>query len=403
MSAIDYDLTPFLVIWEATRACHLACAHCRATAIRERHPEELTTAEGRALMDQVLAMGCRQLVITGGDPMLRPDLYELISYGVRQGLRVSICHSATQLLTAEAIQELQNAGISQMALSVDGATAVTHNHFRGRENTYEQTLLAIATAQRIRLPLQINTTVCRINRHELPDIAEQVAAWGAVLWSVFMLVPAGRGRNLDQLTPQEHEEVYNWLADLQVKVPFSIKTTEGQPYRRVLLQKRRGGGSARPDTYSSSVPESDTLSVSMSDPATLGSDAAKPFRPHPDATRANQLANRRPTGIYDGKGFCFVSHRGDVCPSGFLELSGGNVRQRPLVDIYRYAPLFRQLRDTDLLHGKCGRCEYRHVCGGSRARAFNLTGDYMASDPTCVYEPKFVRSKLHELMAAHSL
>ncbi len=343
---------PLVLIWEVTQACDLACEHCRADAKPARHPEELTTAEGKALLDDVREFGDGQLVVlSGGDPLKRPDLVDLVDYGIDRGLSMTLTPSGTSELTGDAVDDLADAGLRRMAVSLDGATAASHDAFRGESGSFDETLRAARDAADAGLPLQINTTVCGQTVDELPAIAERVADLGAVLWSVFFLVPVGRGAVLDPVSPERAESVMEWLHELDDEVPFGIKTTEAPHYRRVGIQKRREAS----ESDGSSGP----------DPGT-----------------------KRRAGIVAGDGFAFVSHTGEVFPSGFLPKPAGNVREDDVVEVYRDSDLFTALRDRDQLQGKCGACEFRQVCGGSRSRAFATTGDPLASDPLCPYVPE---------------
>jgi radical SAM protein len=353
---IDTDRRPFVLAWEVTRACDLACDHCRADARPERHPRELSTAEGRALLDEAARFGDDQLVVlSGGDPMKRPDLPDLVAHGTDAGCRMTLTPSGTDGLDRESLATLQGHGLRRLALSLDGGDAASHDAFRGEAGSFETTLRAAEHARDLGLPLQVNTTVCADTVDELPAIRDRVRDLGAVLWSVFFLVPVGRGAPLDPVSSERAERVVEWLHGVNDDAPFAVKTTEAPFYRRAAMQRARRAG---PD-----------------------GDADAPSRGPPDG------AMERRTGIVAGDGFAFVSHVGDVYPSGFLPESAGNVRERSVVDIYRDSSLFQQLRDRDALSGKCGACEFRGVCGGSRSRAYAHTGDPLASDPLCAYVP----------------
>ncbi len=344
--AIDTDERPFVLIWEVTQACELACDHCRANADPSRHPEELTTAEGKRLLDSAAEFGEGQLVVlSGGDPMKRGDLVELVEYGTERGLRMTLTPSGTEALTAEHIAALADAGLKRMALSID-APGAAHDRFRGEAGSFERTVEAAEAAKAVGIPIQINTTVCGSTVETLPEIRDLVADLGAVLWSVFFLVPVGRGQLLESISPQRAESVLEWLHETSESVPFGIKTTEAPSYRRVALQRQ---GSA------TETPSSDRIG--------------------------------RRGGIIAGDGFAFVSHTGELYPSGFLPKSAGNVADGSLVSLYRNSELFESLRDRGRLKGKCGACEFRHACGGSRSRAFATTGDPLESDPLCAYVP----------------
>jgi radical SAM protein len=346
----DFSDAPFLVIWEVTQACDLACLHCRASAISCRNPAELTTEEGYRLIEEIRSFGDPLMVFTGGDPLKRPDLFPLLEHSVGAGLRTTVTPSATPLLTAGAIQGFLDTGIARMAVSLDGPDAATHDGFRRVQGSFDRTVFALDYAKEIGLPTQINTTVTRHNAARLGEIAEVVERSSAKLWSVFFLVTTGRANEEQDLTADEYEQVFEFLYKLSKVAPYDIKTTEAQHYRRYVAQRRKAEGAAG--------------------------------RPGP----APELIQRQ-AGINDGKGFVFVSHTGDIFPSGFLPLSAGNVRRDSLAAIYRSSPLFRTLRDATRLGGKCGACEYRNLCGGSRSRAYALTGDFLAEDPRCIYQP----------------
>ena len=346
----DYARAPLLVIWEVTRACDLACAHCRAEAQPDPDPAELTHAEGIALLDGIHEMGTRLVVFTGGDPAKRHDLVELVRAARARGLIPSISPSATPLLTPELVGELARAGAASISLSLDGSGREVHDDFRGIPGTYDRTLRLASEIVQRGVELRINTTVNRRNLDDLDALAAMVERLGTSVWSVFFLVPIGRASEDDQITPDECEESLRWLYHLSRRVPFRIKTTAAPHYRRVVLEEeaKAAGGSVR-----------DLLA------------------------RGGSMGGRYAPGLNDGRGFCFVSHTGEVFPSGFLPVEGGNVRQAPIASIYRDSKVFRSLRDTEALAGRCGDCALASLCGGSRARAFAVTGDLLAQDPLC--------------------
>ncbi len=358
LGEVDFARAPFIAFWEITRACQLSCRHCRARAQRQRNPLELTTEEGLGLIDQVKDMGCPLLVLTGGDPMMRPDLPQFIEHAISRDLRVSLAPSATPLLTRQALETIRQAGMARISVSVDGSTAGPHDAFRGTKGAFQRAMEIINDAQAVGLSFQINTTVSRYNRDDLDNLAAMVRGFGVTMWDLFFLVPTGRGKAEDMLSPQEHEDVFNWVYDLSRNVPFDIKTTAAQHYRRIMLQRTEGGMPSGP-----------------------GFLAGRHGAPGDGMERA-------PKGVNDGNGVVFISHVGDVCPSGFLPLAAGNIRRQPLAQVYRESPIFTEVRDTSKLKGKCGRCEYNRVCGGSRARAYALTGDYLEAEPCCIYQPQ---------------
>jgi radical SAM protein len=348
---MNFNEAPLLVIWETTQACDLTCIHCRASAQPSRNSGELSTEEGFRLLDEVKRFGNPLMVFTGGDPLKRPDLFELMKYSIALGLRTNVSPSATPLLTTDAVDEFKRIGLARMAVSVDGATAETQDSFRGVPGTFDRAVIALKRAQEIGLETQLQTTVNRRSKSELWQIADLCESVGTRMWSVFFQLSMGRADAAQDLSAEEYEEVFEILYAVSKRAKFEVKTTEAMHYRRFIAQKQkeeRGAGAHSMD----------------------GSRTAF-----------------RTAGVSDGKGFVFVSHLGEIFPSGFLPVYGGNVRHDSLVDVYRNSKLFVELRDPAAREGKCGRCEYHKICGGSRSRAFWTTGDYMEEDPRCVYQP----------------
>ncbi len=363
INTVDFNERPFIAIWEVTQACDLACVHCRASAQPERNPMELSTDEGKGLIDQIAALQVPVFVLTGGDPIKRPDLFELIGHARSRGVRVSLTPSATPLLTREVVVQLKEAGSARLAVSLDGAIAETHDMFRGMTGSYARTLNAIQWANEIGLPVQVNTTFSRRNIDQIDAIVELMESLRITLWSVFFLVPTGRGKLNDLLSADEFEQIFAKIHHLSMTASFDIKTTEAQHYRRFLIQQKSSANAGSPERV---------LHEKIVD--SIG---------------------RAPRGLNDGKGFLFVSHTGEVFPSGFLPVSAGNVRKKALASIYRESPLFRKLRDTSNLEGKCGACEFKNICGGSRARAYALTGNPHGEEPCCSYIPRhYVQNKV---------
>jgi AdoMet-dependent heme synthase len=347
-----FERAPMLVYWESTRACDLACVHCRAEAVSWRNPLELDTQEVKGLLDQIASFGGHRLphlVITGGDPLQREDLFELIEYGRSRNIIISVTPAGTARLTADVIHQLKDAGVFSLGLSLDGSTESRHDTFRGVDGSFRWTAAAAQLAHEVGLPVQLNTMVTNETLDDLPHIYELVKAWGLERWALFFLIATGRGETLTEIDPVESERLHQWLWELRTEAPFAIKTTEAHHYRRLMYKRLRQQG--------------------LSDEAIA------------------QMPVGRGFGIRDGSGIVFVSHTGEVYPSGFLPLKAGNVRWENLVDIYRSSDLFRSLRNPDLFTGKCGQCEYRYMCGGSRARAYADTGDPLGSDPLCPYHP----------------
>ena len=364
LKALDFDNAPFTIAWELTRACAYACQHCRAEAQPRRDPQELDTQDALRLIDQLAGFGTHPiLVLTGGDPLMRRDLFEIASHATERGLRVALTPTATALPTRSRMARAREAGVRRVAFSLDAYEPEVHDRFRGFPGSFARTRASMANAAAEGLPLQINTTVCAQNVDQLERMAAMLTEWGIVQWSVFFLVPTGRGRDLEMLDAAGHERVLGWLHELTRTAPYDIKATAAPQYRRIAMQS---GGTMPGAGYH------------------FGDGLARP-----------------PKGVNDGRGFMFVSHRGEVMPSGFLPLSAGSVRQEDPVTIYRRAPLFRALRDPANLKGKCGDCEFREVCGGSRARAYAVTGDVFAEDPSCPYTPTGDRREERPVTAAH--
>jgi radical SAM protein len=380
---IDYDESPFLAIWEVTQSCDLACKHCRAAAQPIAHPDQLSHEEGKNLIDQIADMHIPIFVFTGGDPLKRPDVYDLIRYGASKGVQIALTPSATPLLTREAIQKLKQAGLVRLGISLDGSAPEIHDTFRGLPGAYARTIEAIEWAGEAGIPIQVHTTISRHNAHDLDNLCNLFEKLNIVMWNVFFLVPVGRGQLDDLLSGEDFERVFGKIYELSQRANFQIKTTEGMHYRRYLLQhnlEERKMGHGHPGGHPRAAHGS---------PSTVHgspSSAYEPGTPQADAaTRNHSWATRR---VNDGKGFMFISHTGNVYPSGFLPIHAGNIRETPLADIYRNAPIFKALRDTKQLEGKCGACEFKEICGGSRARAYALTGDPLAQEPCCIYQPK---------------
>jgi len=334
-----FERAPRRVYWETTRACDLVCRHCRAEAAPMPAPDELTQSEGLRLLDDLARFGSPRphVVFTGGDPLKRADIFTLIRHARGLGLPVSVAPSATPLLTDAALAELKAAGVQAISLSLDGSTAARHAALRGVPGCFARTMQAVTSAREIGLPFQLNTLVSAATIDDLPAIRRLVATLGAARWSLFFLVTVGRGALLEQIETAQFRDLLQWLlAPGGVGEPV-IATTEAPQLRRLLAERRGGSG------------------------------------------RAHVAGG----GIRDGNGIVFVSHAGEVTPSGFLPVSVGNVREADVVELYRQAPLFRALRRPEHFAGRCGACEYRDVCGGSRARAYAATGDPCGEDPLC--------------------
>jgi len=339
-----------LVAWEVTRNCNLSCMHCRASATMGPYTGELETDACLKLLDEIAEVGSPIVILTGGEPLLRSDIFDIAQYGTNKGLRMVMAPNGT-LITAEIARKLVDVGIQRISVSLDGATRENHDRFRGVDGAYDGALRGIQMAKDAGLPFQINTTVTRTNLEEIPKIQELAIELGAVAHHIFLLVPTGRGKYIvdQEITAEEYEETLNWFYDQRDKSPLQLKATCAPHYYRILRQRAREDG------------EKVTFE-------THGLDAV---------TR----------GCLGGTGFCFISHQGIVQPCGFLNAEAGDVTKQPFPDIWNNSQVFRNLRSFDELDGKCGACEYRRVCGGCRARAFEATGNYMAEEPLCSYQP----------------
>lgn len=360
---LDFSRAPFLVIWETTQACDLACKHCRAEARPERDPRELTTEEAKRLMDDVRRFGPLVFVFSGGDALKRPDIVELVAHGAGIGLRMAITPATTPLATPEIFERLRDAGLRRVAVSLDGSCPEIHDAFRQVDGSFEWGLKILRTSQELGLSTQVNTVIGNHNLHDFDALTALMSELGIVFWEVFALVPMGRADPDDMPSAEDFEGVFNRLYDLSKTAGFDIKATAAPQYARIVLQRevaerRAGERDEAPAPFTAGLYYSETDGIG------------------------------RARGVTEGHGFLFVSHTGEIYPSGFLPISAGNVRRDDLVEVYQDSRLFRELRDRSLLQGKCGICEFRQVCGGCRARAFAMTGSYLESDPFCAHIPR---------------
>jgi AdoMet-dependent heme synthase len=351
----NFNEKPFMAIWEVTRACDLACRHCRADAQDRRDPLELDTEQALDLIRQIADWKVPLFVLTGGDCLKRDDLMILVGECSRLGITFGLAPSVTPLLTRAKLAELKKAGVHRLSISLDGADAQTHDEFRGIPGTFQRTMEVLGDIRDLGIEVQINTSVGKHNFHQLPAIAELLRPFKIQMWSAFFLVPTGRATRELLLTAKETEQALEFLYEILEKGWFDVKTTEAPHFRRIILQK----GGVTPENLN------ETLA----------------HHPKPGLLRAAR-------GVNDGRGFVFISHRGEVYPSGFLPIKGGNLRQKSLSEIYQNSWLFKLMRNSDLFEGKCGFCEFRHLCGGSRSRAYAMTGSPIASDPLCSYQPQ---------------
>ncbi len=340
-----------LVAWETTRNCNLACVHCRASATKGPHQGELSTEEALRLLDQIAEVGKPIIILTGGEPLLRSDIFKIARYGTDLGMRMVMALNGT-LITAKVARQLVDAGIQRISVSLDGSSPEIHDRFRQVKGAFEGTLKGIGLLKKAGLDFQINTTITKTNLDQIPKIQQLAVDLGAVAHHIFLLVPTGRGKYIvdQEIDAAEYESTLNWFYDQREKTSLQLKATCAPHYYRILRQRAKEDG----------------LNVSFQ---THGLDAV---------TR----------GCLGGIGFCFISHRGVVQPCGYLDLNSGNVRQTSFAEIWYHSDIFSQLRNYNKLKGKCGPCEYKRVCGGCRARAYEATGDFMSEEPLCSYQPR---------------
>lgn len=378
-SSLDFERRPLLVFWETTRACLLACRHCRASAMAHPLPGELDHDEGLSLIAQVAAFGKPYpiLVLTGGDVLMRSDAYELLAAAVSVGIPTCVSPSVTPLLTRVAVRRIAELGTRAVSISLDGASAATHESIRGVDGHFQSTLQAIGWVRDAGLRVQINTTAMMSNVEELADIAALVKRLGVQMWEVFFLVGVGRGAQLAELQPAVNEDVCHFLFDAS-RHGFVVRTVEAPFFRRVAaarrLRQQAAGRVEGIEEIRSAFGVGDTyvrLRARLDE--LMGPGVARPAA-HTVATR-------------DGKGVIFVAHDGEVYPAGFLPVGLGNVKGRSLVDIYRDAPLLRDIRAGGF-GGRCGYCAFGDLCGGSRARAYASCRDPLGEDPGCAFQPE---------------
>ena len=339
-----------MIAWELTRSCNLACVHCRASAERGPYAGELSTGEVYRVMDEIALVSKPVIILTGGEPLLRPDIFELAVYGTGKGFRMVMATNGT-LFDEDTVRKMKDSGIQRISISLDGPNAETHDAFRRVKGSFDGSLHGIELAKKGELDFQINTTITRVNLHLIPDILRLAVDLGAVALHIFLLVPTGRGKELQkqEISAEDYEKTLHWFYDQIDKVPLQLKATCAPHYYRILRQRAKQEGKK----------------VTQKE---FGLDAM---------TR----------GCLGGISFCFISNTGQVQPCGYLELNCGNVREKSFQDIWASSEIFQHLRNTDAYEGKCGRCEFRKVCGGCRARAYEISGNYMAEEPYCIYEP----------------
>ena len=355
-----------LVAWEITRSCNLFCAHCRASAHHACYDGELSTEECFHLIDEILEVGKPIIILTGGEPLIRKDVLQIAKYAANRGLRVVMGSNGT-LITEDMAAKLKDVPISRLGVSLDFPVAKLQDNFRGATGAFEAAMAGIANARRAGIEVQINSTITKLNVTYLADVLSLALKVGAVAFHPFLLVPTGRGKGLEsvELSPQQYEETMNWIYDKQVENGDSMffKPTDAPHYLRVMKQRQKQGVETKP--------------------------AKKP-----ESARNHSSMHSISRGCLAGVGFCFISHLGSMQGCGYLEVEAGNIKKQPFGQIWADSPLFNDLRNLSKIKGKCGICEYKRICGGCRARAYETMGDYLEAEPYCIYEPLARRGDL---------
>jgi len=400
---IPHNHKPRLIFWEVTKGCNLRCIHCRATATELSSPLDLPTTKALNLIEQVSQYALPILVLSGGEPLFRTDIFQLARYATDRGLRVALATNGT-LVSTEIARKIVDAGVRRVSISLDGATAATHDAFRAIPGAFEAALRGFRNLKELGMSMQINTTIARHNAHELPAVLELARSMGADALHTFLLVPVGCGVDIaaeQMVPPEEYEKILNWFYDRAQEGGIELKATCAPHYFRVMRQRRaaeRRAARAAP-AATSPVAKGDIGPTDITMPGSTG------IALHPHAARAGHGPSEGMSavtkGCLAGTGVCFISHVGEVYPCGYLPVMAGDLRRQSFADIWENSPVFHALRDDDGLKGKCGRCEFRHVCMGCRARAYAATGDYMDEEPFCIYEPRMADPHANSPEAKH--
>jgi radical SAM protein with 4Fe4S-binding SPASM domain len=394
---------PRLIFWELTKGCNLRCIHCRASATELSAPSDLSTEAARDIIDQIIAVSTPILVLSGGEPLFRSDIFQLARYGTDKGLRVALATNGT-LVTKHVARMIVDSGVQRVAISLDGADALTHDSFRGIPGAFEAAIAGFRNLKNLGMSVQINTTIARHNAHQLPQVLELAKSLGADALHTFLLVPVGCGVDIaaeQMVPPEEYEQMLNWFYDRSLEGGIEMKATCAPHYFRVVRQRRvaehrsaaAAAQAAQPVLEAAPGSQSTGRSIGPTEMAMPGSTGIelKPHgvgRPvgHPGTHPSDMNAMTK--GCLAGTAVCFISHQGEVYPCGYLPALAGDLRKQPFAEIWENSVVFNQLRDTNNLQGKCGCCEFRNICMGCRARAFAATGNYLDEEPSCVYQPQ---------------
>ncbi|MDR3748384.1 MAG: radical SAM protein [Acidobacteriota bacterium] len=400
------EYTPRLIFWEVTKGCNLRCIHCRATATELMSPSDLPTEKALNIIDQIADFGNPILVLSGGEPLYRRDIFELADYATKRGLRVALATNGT-LVTKEVAQKIKDVGFKRVSISLDGSDAATHDAFRGIPGSFDAALYGMKNLQAVGVSVQINTTIARHNAHQLPAVLDLARKLGADALHTFLLVPVGCGVDIateQMVPPEEYEQMLNWFYDQSLDGSIELKATCAPHYFRVARQRKAADRMAgKPEPAPKAPRHGDIGPTEMTMPGSTGISLKPGGGPpvghtgHPGGHPSDMNATTK--GCLAGTGVCFLSHEGEVFPCGYLPALAGDLRKQTFADIWNNSEVFDQLRDDDNLKGKCGCCEFRHVCMGCRARAFAATGDFLAEEPFCVYEPGTSNQMVREIAA----
>ena len=390
---------PRLIFWELTKGCNLRCIHCRATATELSSPLDLPTAKAKNIIEQIAAYASPILVLSGGEPLYRRDVFELARFATDRGIRVALATNGT-LVTKDVAQRIADTGIKRVSISLDGADAETHDSFRGIPGAFEAAIYGMRNLKQIGMQVQINMTIARHNAQQLPAVLELAKDLGADALHTFLLVPVGCGVNIaaeQMVSPEEYEEMLNWFYERSLEGGIELKATCAPHYFRVVRQRRaaerkEAGYGAHAQAKESAIGPAEmtmpgSTGVIINKNRELGGVSAEHPGGHPGSGHPDGM-NAMTKGCLAGTGVCFISHEGEVFPCGYLPAKAGDLRSQSFREVWENSVIFDQLRDTANLKGKCGCCEFRNICMGCRARAFAATGDMMAEEPYCVYQPR---------------
>ncbi len=401
------EYKPRLIFWEVTKGCNLRCIHCRATATELMSPADLPTGKALNIISQIAEFANPILVLSGGEPLYRQDIFQLAEYANSRGIRTALATNGT-LVTKDVAEKIKNAGIKRVSISLDGADATTHDTFRGIPGAFEAAIYGMRNLQEFGVSVQINTTIAKHNAHQLPDVLSLARRLGADALHTFLLVPVGCGVDIaaeQMVAPDEYERMLNWFYDQSLEGGIELKATCAPHYFRVMRQRKAADRMAGRETAAPAIAHPHEIGpTDMTMPGSTGI-SLKPSGGPPVGHTGNFGShpgdmNAMTKGCLAGTGVCFISHEGEVFPCGYLPAIAGDLRKQSFAEIWNESAVFHALRDDDNLKGKCGCCEFRHVCMGCRARAYAATGDFLAEEPFCVYEPGTSNQMVREIAAA---